>query len=292
MLNFITNLFYYNFITTSFLVCAFIGMEYLCDPKNFYMSIDSYKSNVMYWCMNKFLDYKVAYDEKIHPYIKHFMNARSSTSIIISNTNYTKHIIDEEVYYSESHIKDVVVSKPFLNFTVIHNNKKFDITKQLQQFLVEGNIICDGFIADFLQHYGYLDMLSYRFDLTSYSYITCDCEIKTCDSISFKVLANNAISDISVVNHNTEGNEANEYVSDSESEYNTDSESDYNSADVSESECDSDNELESGNNSNCEDKHWELHTGETFSDWEWDDEPKRKWKYIGELTTGEDFGDW
>jgi hypothetical protein len=193
MLDFIINCSYYNSIAFTIGVATFLGLELVSDPENFFVNIKQYGTSTAYWCANKFLEYKVAYDEKIHPYIKKLLNSNQRETLQLASSYYKKHIENDNVYYAETHITSPSISSPFMSFSVLFNGNEIDVLDKLKQFMVVGNMINDEFLAAFFTFYGFIPSEEYSFDKVSYSYITKDCNIETPKTICFKVLSNDAI---------------------------------------------------------------------------------------------------
>ena len=61
---------YYNFIGLISAGVGFLSVELITDRENFINNLDSYKNNILYWSIDKFLSLKVLYDMNIAPLIK------------------------------------------------------------------------------------------------------------------------------------------------------------------------------------------------------------------------------
>lgn len=207
MIDFIINLSYYGTILSTLVVSSFVMLEFFSDTGNFTSNIKTYTHDTSYWIINKALEYKVAYDEKLHPFVKKFINSQRSDVIEINNTTYNKFIIGYDYYYSTKDDIDVIKlnsEKPFLNLTVKYIDETFDITEDIKPFIVVGNVINDDFIEDFLKIF---NIINRNFDkkLLSYSYISSTLELITCDSVNFEITEEECKTDnISVENEDHE----------------------------------------------------------------------------------------
>lgn len=201
MLDFIINLSYYNAVGITIALTTFLGFELLTDRKQFNKNIKQYTESVLYWSANKLVDYKLAYDENIQPYITKFVNYQSDDTLFLNDVYYKKNIINDKIYYSEPHIEDIKISNPFMQFSINipHLELEIDVTDKLRQFMVVGNIITNDFINAFLYYYEDIDINSNSIE---YSYITFDCDIITTDKINVKVLDDSYFQDLSNIHDN------------------------------------------------------------------------------------------
>lgn len=218
MLDFIINLSYYNAVGITIALTTFLGFELLTDRKQFNKNIKQYTESVLYWSANKLVDYKLAYDENIQPYITKFVNYQSDDTLFLNDVYYKKNIINDKIYYSEPHIEDIKISNPFMQFSinVHHLELEIDVTDKLRQFMVVGNIITNDFINAFLYYYEDIDI---NINSIEYSYVTFDCDIITTDKINVKVLDDGYFQDLSNI-HDDDSD-----IDDSDSEDDTDNDS-------------------------------------------------------------------
>lgn len=107
-MNFIYDFILYNTLGFTLGTTTFLTLEYINDPKNFSKNIKRHSHSILGWSIDRFLEYKVTYDEQIKPHIDDFLsnskkqekNISDEPEVIITENNeYMSIIIDDKLYY-------------------------------------------------------------------------------------------------------------------------------------------------------------------------------------------------
>lgn len=128
-MNFICDFVLYNALGFTIGTTTFLTLEYINDPENFSKNIKKHSYSILGWSIDRFLEYKVTFDEKIKPHIDEFIQTSKNKEInksyepeviITENNQYMSIIIDDKLYYFNM----------YLNREIDPENDNYELSSQ------------------------------------------------------------------------------------------------------------------------------------------------------------------
>lgn len=171
---FLTNFLYYNGIGLIISSSLFITLEYISEPDidNLYKRLDSYKDNILFWCLDKVISIKLLKDNLYSKVItpksfneRYLSYSKESYKYVSYNEN---HLNDKENYYilervncddtifiktPKNDFEGVTKNKPYIQLELILGSKTYDINNIMKQFNISGNVFDYDFMMVFINNY-------------------------------------------------------------------------------------------------------------------------------------------
>lgn len=177
---------YYNSIGFTLTSLAFVGIEFVSDPKNFTDNMSTHLYNVTDYILEKYVLLKDRYYE-----FSNMMQDKTNNVIVFNDTstwrldnesnvqNTTKHYWQihqdkDKTHYLVKNISSTLDKpdfSPFMNFELYHTEEIgeetseiqiFDVYDKLKQFFVKGNELDYTFMTYFMKYFYQVDLEKYE----------------------------------------------------------------------------------------------------------------------------------
>ena len=161
----IYNYIFYNSIT----FVSFLALEYISDPENIMNNLKTYSTNAIYWSFDKYISISMLFDKESIDLLEESESgnieflAFNEKGILVEKDSEDLYRIfrktSNNTMKMQNNYDNILNVGTFFNFEVtLTDDKIIDLTKEMNNFNIEGNILDNVFFKAFLKKNNNIDL--------------------------------------------------------------------------------------------------------------------------------------